>query len=369
MNSLKQMIRKALATGPIPAVKYAWLRLVWWLSFRLTRRDQTSPKVSLIIPVYNVEQYLADALRSARAQNWPNLEIIVVNDGSRDNTLAVANELTKTCPQLVTLDLSRNFGKEAAMTAGLQESRGEVIILMDADGQHPTDLLPLMVEKWRTGIDVVYAIRRTRSDQSSAYAFLTGLFYKLINWGSRVNIPRDAGDFRLMDRCVVDALLGLNEKNRFMKGLYAWVGFASTAIDYEPLPRAAGESSFGLRGSFALALTGVLAFSIAPLRALTLTGLMLAMLAMGYGVWVVAEYFLWGIDVPGYATLVVGMMFFSGIQLLSIGVLAEYVGRIYEEVKQRPMYLVSQRWGLGLGVAPVKPTAPVVIDNDPPHPI
>jgi hypothetical protein len=195
------------------------------------------------------------------------------------------------------------------------------------------------------------------------------MFYKLINMGNRVKIPAHAGDFRLMDRRVVEALKQLPERNRFMKGLYAWVGFASTAIDYEPLPRAAGESSFGLRGSFALALTGVLAFSIAPLRALTITGLMLAMLALGYGAWVVAEYFVWGIDVPGYATLVVGMMFFSGIQLLSIGILAEYVGRIYEEVKQRPMYLVSQRWGAGLSLAPVKATAPAVIDNDPPHPV
>jgi hypothetical protein len=240
---------------------------------------------------------------------------------------------------------------------------------MDSDGQHPVSLVAEMVQRWREGSDVVYAIRRTRDDQSALHAGLTGMFYKLINAGNRVKIPAHAGDFRLMDRRVVEALKQLPERNRFMKGLYAWVGFASTAIDYEPLPRAAGESSFGLRGSFALALTGVLAFSIAPLRALTITGLMLAMLAMGYGAWVVAEYFWWGIDVPGYATLVVGMMFFSGIQLLSIGVLAEYVGRIYEEVKQRPMYLVSHRWGSGLGIAPVKTVAPAVIDNDPPHPV
>jgi hypothetical protein len=190
------------------------------------------------------------------------------------------------------------------------------------------------------------------------HAGLTGLFYQLINMGNRVKIPAHAGDFRLMDSRVVDALKQLPERNRFMKGLYAWVGFASTAIDYEPLPRAAGESSFGLRGSFALALTGVLAFSIAPLRALTLLGLTLAMLALGYGAFVIAEYFLWGIDVPGYATLVVGLMFFSGIQLLSIGVLSEYVGRIYEEVKQRPMYLVSQRFGAGLALAPVRTELP-----------
>jgi glycosyltransferase involved in cell wall biosynthesis len=264
----------------------------------------------------------------------------------------------------VGINLSRNFGKEAALMAGVDAARGEVVVLMDADGQHPVSLVADMLQRWREGSDVVYAIRRTRDDQSALHAGLTGLFYTLINMGNRVKIPPHAGDFRLMDRQVVDALKALPERNRFMKGLYAWVGFASTAIDYEPLPRAAGESSFGLRGSFALALTGVLAFSIAPLRALTLMGLLLATLSMGYGAWVVAEYFFWGINVPGYATLVVGLMFFSGIQLLSIGILAEYVGRIYEEVKQRPMYLVRQRWGAGLALTPPKAPAPPDLPPD-----
>jgi glycosyltransferase involved in cell wall biosynthesis len=172
-----------------------------------------------------------------------------------------------------------------------------------------------------------------------------------VNFGSRVKIPANAGDFRLMDRKVVNALKSLPERNRFMKGLYAWVGFNSTAIDYEPLPRADGKSNFGLRGSLSLALTGILAFSITPLRALAAVGMALSAIALGYGLWVVGEYFFSGIAVPGYATIVVGMMFFSGIQLLSIGVLAEYVGRIYEEVKQRPPYLISQRNGHGLPAA------------------
>jgi glycosyltransferase involved in cell wall biosynthesis len=286
------------------------------------------------------------------------VEIVLINDGSKDNTAEVIRQLCAQHHEVVGIDLSRNFGKEAALTAGIDAARGEVVVLMDSDGQHPVSLVAEMVQRWREGSDVVYAIRRTRDDQSALHAGLTGLFYQLINMGNRVKIPAHAGDFRLMDRRVVDALKQLPERNRFMKGLYAWVGFASTAIDYEPLPRAAGESSFGLRGSFALALTGVLAFSIAPLRALTLLGLTLAMLALGYGAFVIAEYFLWGIDVPGYATLVVGLMFFSGIQLLSIGVLSEYVGRIYEEVKQRPMYLVSQRFGAGLALAPVRTELP-----------
>ncbi len=335
-------------------------------------RFQYTPTLSCVMPAYNEGKNLGalvpqvlQALQALGSQ----VEIVLINDGSRDDTAQVIQTLCAAHREVVGINLSRNFGKEAALTAGIDAARGEVVVLMDSDGQHPVSLVAEMVKRWREGSDVVYAIRRTRDDQSALHAGLTGMFYKLINAGNRVKIPAHAGDFRLMDRRVVEALKQLPERNRFMKGLYAWVGFASTAIDYEPLPRAAGESSFGLRGSFALALTGVLAFSIAPLRALTITGLMLAMLAMGYGAWVVAEYFLWGIDVPGYATLVVGMMFFSGIQLLSIGVLAEYVGRIYEEVKQRPMYLVSQRWGSGLGIAPVKPVAPAVIDNDPPHPV
>ncbi|MDD2547064.1 MAG: glycosyltransferase, partial [Burkholderiaceae bacterium] len=189
---------------------------------------------------------------------------------------------------------------------------------------------------------------RTRHDQSALHARLTRIFYRLINWGNRVEIPPNAGDFRLMDRNVVEALKALPERNRFMKGLYAWVGFQSTALDYEPLPRAEGQSSFRLRGAFALALTGMLAFSSMPLRALSVMGLLLSTLALGYGAWVVVEYFWLGIEVPGYATIVAGMMLLSGIQLLSVGVLAEYVGRIYEEVKQRPPYVVNERLGQGL---------------------
>jgi glycosyltransferase involved in cell wall biosynthesis len=176
----------------------------------------------------------------------------------------------------------------------------------------------------------------------------TKLFYKLINWRSRVEIPANAGDFRLMDRQVVDALATMPERNRFMKGLYAWVGFNSTAIDYEPLPREDGQSNFGFRGALSLAVTGLLAFSIAPLRLVSYFGLLLAVAALGYGAWVIFDYFLFGVDTPGYATIVVGMMFFSGIQLISIGILAEYVGRIYEEVKQRPTYLLRSKTGKGL---------------------
>ena len=303
------------------------------------------------MPAYNEEANLGslvpEVLKSLQALGG-RVEIIVVNDGSKDNTAKVIQALCDAHPEVVGVNLSRNFGKEPALSAGLDTAQGDVVVIMDSDGQHPVSLVPDMLQRWREGADVVYAIRRTRNDQSALQAGLTGLFYRLINAGNRVQIPANAGDFRLMDKRVVDALKAMPERNRFMKGLYAWVGFSSTAVDYDPLPRINGSSNFGLRGSFALAFTGMLAFSIAPLRILTMTGVLLAGLALGYGAWVIAEYFVWGIDVPGYATLVVGMMFFSGIQLLSIGVLAEYVGRIYEEVKQRPLYVVSQRWGKGL---------------------
>ena len=278
----------------------------------------------------------------------PQVELIVVDDGSRDDTARVMQALCAAHAGVVSLKLSRNFGKEAALTAGLEAAQGDLVVLMDADGQHPAALLPEMLAKWRQGADVVYAVRKAREDQSALQAGLVGLFYKLINWGSHIEIPANAGDFRLMDRRVVNALKAMPERNRFMKGLYAWVGFNSTAIDYEPLPRADGLTKFGLGGSFSLALTGMVAFSTAPLRLLTWVGLLLAGAALSFGCWVVLEHFIWRVAVPGYATLVVGMMFLSGIQLLSIGILAEYVGRIYDEVKQRPRYIVSQRGGRGL---------------------
>ena len=333
----------------------------------MSRFDQ-SPSISCVIPAFNEARNLGvvvPQILATLSSLSKHIELIVVDDGSRDDTTQVMQSLCAAHCEVVYLKLSRNFGKEPALTAGIDATRGDVVILMDGDGQHPIALLPEMLQKWRQGSDVVYAVRKTRDDQSGLQVSLTGLFYKLVNYGNRVKIPANAGDFRLMDRKVVEALKSLPERNRFMKGLYAWVGFNSTAIDYQPLPRADGKSNFGLRGSLSLALTGILAFSIAPLRALTLIGLLLSALALGYGAWVVVDYFVSGIAVPGYATIVVGMMFFSGIQLLSIGVLAEYVGRIYEEVKQRPTYLISQRSGAGLTTPVPSPEAGKSLLPDP----
>ena len=303
------------------------------------------------MPAYNeaasLPEVLAQVLAALRALS-PRVEVVVVDDGSRDDTVAVMRGLCQHEPALRLVQLSRNFGKEAALTAGLAAARGEAVVLMDADGQHPPALLAEMLRRWQAGADVVYAVRRTRADQSALYRRLVGAFYGLVNWNSRVRIPRDAGDFRWLDRRAVDALLALPERNRFMKGLYAWVGFSSVALDYEPLPRHSGESHYGLSGALGLGTTGLLAFTAAPLRVLGLLGLGLSLAALVYGVWVVIEYFWFGNHVPGYATLAAGMMFLSGVQLLSIGLLAEYVARIYDEVKQRPLYLVAAEVGQGL---------------------
>ena len=307
--------------------------------------------LSCVMPAFNEARSLPRVVPQVLATLKllvEHLELIVVNDGSRDDSAAVLRALSAQHAELVVLTLSRNFGKEAALTAGLQAARGDVVVLLDADGQHPVALVSEMLDRWRQGADVVYAVRRRRSDQTRLHASLVASFYRLVNWGNRVRIPADAGDFRLMDRRVVTALLALPERNRFMKGLYAWVGFPTAAIDYDPLPREVGDSHFGLSGALRLGITGLLAFSPAPLRLVGATGLLLAVLALSYGIWVVIEYFWFGIAVPGYATLVVGMMLLSGVQLMSIGVLAEYVARIYDEVKQRPLYLLADQHGQGL---------------------
>ena len=315
-------------------------------------RIKALPSISCIMPAYNeaanlphiIPQTLS-VLRSLSSR----VELIVVDDGSMDATVSVMKEMCTKFSEIVFVELSRNFGKENALSAGIDAAQGDVVILMDSDGQHSSTLIAQMFHHWQNGFDVVYAVRKKRDDQSKLQAKLTRIFYKLINWGGKFKIPENAGDFRLMDRQAVDALKKLPERNRFMKGLYAWVGFKSCAIDYEPLNRLDGKSNFGIGGSIALALTGMLAFSIVPLRALTWIGFSLSALAIAYGIWVIGEYFIWSINVPGYATIVVGLMFFSGLQLLAVGILSEYVGRIYEEVKQRPNYLIRQQVGHGLG--------------------
>jgi len=306
-----------------------------------------SPSVSCVLPAFNeagtLNAMLA-ALSDELRQHFERWEIIVVNDGSSDDTeIQVAPWLRGRNVRYVSL--SRNFGKEAALTAGLDRARGDLVLLMDADLQHPPALVADMLRAWREGADMVYTVRATRDDESWLKKLGTRIFYRVVNVGSAVPIPANAGDFRLLDRAVVDALKSLPERNRFMKGLYAWVGFRSVGVPYEPNERHAGESSFSMRGLSRLAITGVTAFTNAPLRLWSAVGATIAVGAILGGLWFIIEHYTFGADVPGWATLAVSMMFFSGVQLLSIGILGEYVGRIFDEVKQRPVYLVRHDSG------------------------
>lgn len=289
----------------------------------------------------------------------PRYEIILVDDGSRDNTAKALAPLLRAHPQVVLIELSRNFGKEAALSAGLAAAQGQVVITLDADLQHPPALLPKMLARWSEGVQMVYAVRATRRDESWAKRMGTRFFYRLMRTSGGPSLPENAGDFRLMDRAVVDALLMLPERNRFMKGLFAWVGFRSEPLAYEPPERLHGRSSFRPFKLFDFALDGLTAFTTWPLRLVSTLGMLLSVLSFAYGAFVVADYFLNGNEVQGWSTLITVILFFSGINLLSIGVLGEYVGRIFNEVKQRPVYLVQARHGEGLVQAPAdKDSAP-----------
>jgi len=321
-----------------------------------TDRATRTPSISCVVPAFNEAQNLPRLLPTlieqlgALTNAW---EILIVDDGSRDETLvALAPWLSN--PGVVCLALSRNFGKEAALGAGLDHARGDVVITLDADLQHPVELLAPMLRCWREGSDMVYAVQADRSGESVFKRIGARIFYYLLKFGSSVEIPPHAGDFRLMDRCVVDALCALPERTRFMKGLYAWVGYRSRAIEFTPPPRRAGRSGFGARALLSLAASGITAFSNLPLRLASALGSVLAVVAIGYGAWVVVDHLINGGDVAGWATIVVGLMFFSGVQLLFIGVLGEYLGRVYEEVKLRPRYIVARR----LGASPIEASTP-----------
>ena len=317
------------------------------------------PTLSCVVPAFNEAANLEPMLTGLTAQlaaltdRW---EVIVIDDGSFDATpAAMAPWLTR--PGVRYVRLSRNFGKEAALTAGIDRAAGDVVLLMDADLQHPASLVPDMLAAWVNGADMVCAARASRADESLAKRLGSALFYALVNRDAAVQIPVDAGDFRLMDRRVVEALKSLPERNRFMKGLYAWVGFHNVIIPYTPNERHAGATTFSMRRLARLAFTGVTAFTNAPLRLWSALGVVIALFALAFGGWIVIEHFIYGNAVAGWATLVTGMAFLSGVQLLSIGILGEYVGRIFDEVKQRPVYVVGTEAGRGAITLPSEPPA------------
>ncbi|MCP5266984.1 MAG: glycosyltransferase family 2 protein [Burkholderiaceae bacterium] len=314
------------------------------------RRAIRSPRISCVVPARDESANLAQLLPrlfdvlKGLGSDW---EVIIVDDGSTDATARVV-EPWCAGGHVRLVQLSRNFGKEAALSAGLERVGGDVAILLDADLQHPPELIPTMVEQWRTGVDVVYACIAQRRGEPLGKRMGAALAYRLLNIGGQAHIPAHAGDFRLLDRAVVDAIVSMPERNRFMKGLYAWVGFRSVALPYTPAPRTSGKSHYSIWRLAALALDGIAAFTSWPLRAVFVCGAALALASISYGTVLTIAYLLDGNPVSGWTTLAVGLMFFSGVQLVSLGIVGEYVGRIYREVKGRPLVVVRRDIGTGL---------------------
>lgn len=313
----------------------------------MTEAESVKPLISVVVPAYNEEAVLAafHARMSALFERLPEYrcEIIFVNDGSTDQTQAIIDELCTRDARVASVNLSRNFGKEIAMTAGFDYAAGDAVVVIDADLQDPPELILEFVSEWQNGFDIVYAMRTHRDGETWLKKATASLFYKVMDrLSGKVKIPRDTGDFRLMSRRSVDALLQLREQHRFMKGLFAWVGFPSKAIRYRRDPRAAGETKFNYWKLWNFALEGITSFTIAPLKFATYLGLLTSSLAFVYGLWIIGKTLILGQDVPGYPSLMVTMLFLGGIQLFFIGVLGEYLGRIFGETKQRPLYFVQR---------------------------
>lgn len=303
--------------------------------------------ISLLIPCYNEQAVLDICHKRIGAAIAPlagyDFEIVYINDGSSDETLPALLALQKQDSRVSVINLSRNFGKEAAMTAGLDHVSGDAVIILDADLQDPPELIPDMIRLWQEEkADVVYGQRQSRLGETWLKKFTAAAFYKIMNRISRVEIPRDAGDFRLMNRRAVDAVRELREKHRFMKGLFAWIGYKQVALPYQRQPRAAGRTHWDYLQLWNLSLEGITGFSMTPLRLATAFGLLISLFSFFYGFYIILHTLLSGSDVPGYPSLMVMITFLSGIQLMTIGILGEYIGRIFNETKKRPLYLIDK---------------------------
>lgn len=300
--------------------------------------------ISCIVPIYNEEAVIAEfvvALHSTLKELTYPYEIILVDDGSTDNTLTLINQLRMKHP-IRYLRLSRNFGKEKALSAGIDYARGDAVILLDADFQHPLELLSQFITQWEQGYDMVYAVRQDRSDESWLKRTCAKAFYQFASKINRINIPANAGDFRLMDKKIVNALQKLPERNRFMKGLYSWVGFKQIAIPFEVQPRKSGTSQWSFYSLLDLAITGITSFTAFPLRLIALGGISVASIAILYALWIILSTLIFGIETPGWATIVTTITFFGGLQLFALGVVGEYIGRVFDEVKHRPHYIIDE---------------------------
>ena len=301
--------------------------------------------LSVVVPAFNEEEVLpAFNKRLSDALTKLNLsyEIIYVNDGSRDGTMDTLRSLHATNSHIVVVSLSRNFGKEIALTAGLEHVRGEAAVVIDADLQDPPEMIGALVEQWRAGYDVVYARRTLREGETALKKMTAHLFYHVMRRVSHVDIPKDTGDFRLLSRRAVVALLTLREQHRFMKGLFAWIGFPQKAVEYRRDPRFAGKTKWNYWKLWNFALEGITSFTIAPLKVATYFGFTVALLAFAYAAVIVSKTLFYGDPVRGYPSLMAVVLFLGGVQLISIGVLGEYLGRTFDEAKGRPLYFVSE---------------------------
>lgn len=310
----------------------------------MTGMSNTPDYLSVVVPAYNEEECLDEChrrLTTVLAGLDLDYELLFVNDGSRDRTLQVIRRLQQQDPHVSLLDLSRNFGKEIALSAGLDVADGAAVIVIDADLQDPPELIPALVAEWRAGSDVVYAQREERRGESWLKRATAYSFYRVVQSVSRVSVPPDAGDFRLLSRRAILALRRFREQHRYMKGLFAWIGFAQKAIIYQRDPRFAGQTKWNYWKLWNFALEGITSFTTIPLRVATYIGTLIALGAFGYGTVMTVRTLLYGNAVPGYPSLVVIVLFLGGAQLTATGILGEYLGRVFNETKQRPLYFIN----------------------------
>lgn len=313
-------------------------------------RGQADAGLSLVVPLYNeagnlpgLHARIVEVAAQLRSNRRLATEVIYVDDGSRDATLAIARDLPADALDVQVVSLSRNFGKEAALLAGLDHARLGAVLFMDGDGQHSPSLVDTLVGHWLDdGYDVVYTAKAHRENEPWLRRLAVRIFYAIINWGARHKIPEDAGDFRLLSPRAAAALRQLPERNRFFKGLASWIGFRQFRIDYEPAVRAHGRSTWNIYSLVGLSIEGLTSFSVAPLRLASLLGVLLAATALVFGAMMVFEAFIYGVSVPGYPSVVVGLMVLGGVQLIMIGIMGEYIGKILSELKARPVYFVAE---------------------------
>ena len=301
--------------------------------------------ISIVVPAYNEDPVLIEfhTILSETLADLPvDLEIVYINDGSTDNTLNIICDLRSKDNRITLIDLSRNFGKEIAMSAGLQKAAGDAVVVIDADLQDPPELIPELIKQWQNGFDVVYAKRTRRDGESLLKKTTAHFFYRIIQRVGRFTIPEDTGDFRLLSRRAVNAVNTFKEYHRFMKGLFAWIGFRQTAVHYQRNARRAGKTKWNYWHLWNFALDGITSFTIAPLKLSTYLGMATAVSALAYGTYMVIDTLLYGNPVPGYPSLVVIILVLGGIQLMAIGILGEYLGRIFNETKQRPLYFINE---------------------------